>query len=926
LIYETVRQRPEIVSTARYDHRGQLLYAWPSQESRRVARFQAVLSQQTQIQQLISSLGLGLVAEFAFPDQIQALRASLTLPELTLDPLPPDLLARTREGGIVSESEFSTTLCPHPHHDTYLLVTPVHSILGDTGYLVYEINPNQLFQRAFENVIDDIDDSESGQLWVFDSAENEIYETGHSSGNLEEVRQSFDLDGITQSGNQSYEADNTEYETAVVPINAVDNAFTLLVSHDVGEATDAAQGDLLLIFGLAIGAGAFVLTSGGYATNRLMKEATQRRQAEGLRRTSRALLEVSRALNASLDIETVLNRILLELQSLIPFYSASILLHTPEGLEVAAHRGEDEASHQKGVFSIEEARAARQVISGGEPVIINDTSLDERWTPVLGSNIRSWIGLPLRVFDRNVGVLNVNSDQVNYFTREDIELAETLADQASVALQNARRHEQEVKRVEQELIVARGIQNSLQPVTPPEVSNLEIAFRNIASRTVSGDFFQLIPMTNNQLGIVIGDVTGKGMPAALIMAVITTALRDEINRHRDPGELLNILNERLIDRLLQSQMNSALITAIYDPKTRDLAIANAGMVQPYVWQPETGEWDWIDIGGYPLGASQNSNYKSKVINLPPNALLVMFSDGIIEAQNADREFFGFDRLEDLLENIPHSYTADQIRQYILDAVEAHLGDEVNQDDVTIMVLRGLEVEETPEIIEGTATPNPQETASAIIDKAWDGETTYSDPVSMETAAEEVPAHTYHVTANIRDNGTLVTTSNEGYAMPRENVELFLPSTLGYEKVARNAAAAIAREMGFSEDRIEDLMTAVAEACMNAIEHGNLQDNSTSVTVLMSSTSGRLDVRVSDHGRRSIPDPLPPPGNAEQSRGWGIFFIQSLMDEVEISQLPEGGNMVKMTIYLGHDEDEELAELEEYSEPSSDASEWIDQES
>jgi serine/threonine-protein kinase RsbW len=145
--------------------------------------------------------------------------------------------------------------------------------------------------------------------------------------------------------------------------------------------------------------------------------------------------------------------------------------------------------------------------------------------------------------------------------------------------------------------------------------------------------------------------------------------------------------------------------------------------------------------------------------------------------------------------------------------------------------------------------------------------------------------------------------------------------LGFEKIARNAAGALATEMGFSTDRIEDLKTAVAEACMNAIEHGNLEDRATSVNVLLSASQDHIEVRVEDRGRQNIPNPLPPPGGVDKSRGWGMFFIQNLMDEVEITKLPEGGNIVKMTIYLGT---EDASDDEVTDEPSADASEWIEQ--
>jgi serine/threonine-protein kinase RsbW len=132
----------------------------------------------------------------------------------------------------------------------------------------------------------------------------------------------------------------------------------------------------------------------------------------------------------------------------------------------------------------------------------------------------------------------------------------------------------------------------------------------------------------------------------------------------------------------------------------------------------------------------------------------------------------------------------------------------------------------------------------------------------------------------------------------EQVEIFLPSTLGYEKVARNAAEAVAEEMGFSPDRIEDLKTAISEACMNAIEHGNQEDKTTSVTVLLTAAPKQLEIKVADEGLTPMPDKLPPPGRpSEDNRGWGMFFISQLVDEVEITRLPQGGNQVRMVIYL-----------------------------
>jgi serine/threonine-protein kinase RsbW len=130
-----------------------------------------------------------------------------------------------------------------------------------------------------------------------------------------------------------------------------------------------------------------------------------------------------------------------------------------------------------------------------------------------------------------------------------------------------------------------------------------------------------------------------------------------------------------------------------------------------------------------------------------------------------------------------------------------------------------------------------------------------------------------------------------------SVQVHIPSELGYEKVAMEAAAAAAKRMGFSSDRIADLKTAVAEACINAIEHGNQLDASTKVVVVMTLEPERLKVNIADEGRQALPRELPDPGRSKDHRGWGMFLIRRLMDEVEISSEPNGGNQVRMVIYL-----------------------------
>lgn len=785
---------------------------------------------------------------------------------------------------------------------SYLLIAPVITLNENTEFLVYELNMDAIFNETMDLAVEDLHGSSTGQLWVldYDPVSNtylDLYSV-RDAPSVDTIRDAYgneELNTIDSAVAQTYITNRLgneiEREAALVRAESINHPFVFLMSRDQSEATDPVQDELRFITFGTIFAVAVLMMVGFLGTRILVRETTERQQEAGARATARALLEVSRVLNSTLDLDIVLNRILIELENLLPHFSSSILLvgeDADEGLSVAAHRGEDVEAHKR-TFTWEEARAAREVVARGHAVIINDTRYDERWTSIEGEHeVRSWLGLPLKVFNRTVGVLNVNDLAADRFSREDIDLGETFADQASVALQNARLHQMEVKYIEQELNIARNIQESLQPTAAPESDQLEFAFESIAAQQVSGDFFQIIPLVDNQIAAFVGDVSGKGMPAAMVMAVVTTALRDEVSRVRNPGKLLGVLNERLIDRLKQNNMNSALLPVIYDPVTQHISVSNAGMGLPYV-RDVHGEWSEIEIGGYPLGSSETANYGQRSVHFGKDSLIVLYSDGIIEAQSPRGEFFGFERLEKTLKELPKRVTADKAVKRILEAVNRHLGDSAPQDDVTVMVIRSIAEELAPE----PDVPEDDEDLSEFQSTKQSGSSTEWQQKFLSRREALI--------------------ESEGYAMPRENVEVFLPSTLGYEKVARDAAEAIAREMGFSNDRIEDLKTAVAEACMNAIEHGNLEDRSTSVTVLLSAAPDSLEIRVQDRGRQVIPNPLPPPGGTDKSRGWGMFFIQSLMDEVEFTELPEGGNLVKMTIFLGTDEDDHEDEEDDIAE-------------
>jgi|GEM_PF-626553 len=750
----------------------------------------------------------------------------------------------TSRQGEISDIPIETYRVPNRDGGSaLLLIAPVDSANRRIGFVAYELN----LEPILAQILEFISFESPSQLWVLDAVGNPLYQA-LPEPDVDTINEfsATRLFAAREPQRETYSVGDEDFNATFARTQALNQSFVVFLSRSQSEAQQGVTDNVISIFGVSTAAMLAALLLGSVFFRQVNSANRERSIADQRRETARTLLEVSRALNSSLDINAVLQRIMREISSLVEHDSSSVLLLDDDGLRVAASSGDSPESDAPGnVLRLEEARAAREVVANEYPIVINDTAADPRWTSMPGENIRSWMGLPLRVRNQLVGVLNINSNSVGSFMDADVELAEGFADQAGVAIQNAQLHELEVKRIEQELSIARGIQESLLPDQAPVYPYLEIASTSQPASQVSGDYFQFIPLPDGRLGIAIGDVQGKGIPAALMMAVIMTALRDESTRYDNPAELLQALNERLLERMQRNHMNSALTIATYDPRKQEFEIANGGMVQPYLRPPGDDVFDFVQIGGYPLGISGSMKYTTKQLDFGPGSLLVMLSDGVLEAQNKEDDFFGFERIEALLNDIPSDASAGVVLQAIQSAVSEHLGSLAPQDDTTILVIRAAE--ETEE---------------------------------QRTFLENLPP--IGVNPLLDEN--------------QKNIELNLPSILGYEKVAMGTAGALAREIGFDDERVADIQTAVAETCMNAIEHGNSEEVDRFVNVALITSPEAIEIRVQDHGLKQLPKELPPPGQGDM-RGWGLFFMKNLVDHFEINHLPDGQNEVTLICYL-----------------------------
>ncbi|MBN1993132.1 MAG: PP2C family protein-serine/threonine phosphatase [Anaerolineae bacterium] len=233
--------------------------------------------------------------------------------------------------------------------------------------------------------------------------------------------------------------------------------------------------------------------------------------------------------------------------------------------------------------------------------------------------------------------------------------------------------------------IAIELQMSMLPTHSPNYTGFEITGQSIPARDVGGDFYDYHQLANGELAIIIGDVTGKGIPAALLMAVTTGMIDSLIPTAAEPTELLVVATSRLQKHSQRSGLNAACLAAFLK-RSGALCVANAGCIAPIV-RRTSGQVEWLDVFGLPMGVENNLNHYHQVQTiLTPGDMVVFTTDGVVEARNEAEKIFGFEALESIVASGP-SQSAEEMKHYILDRVEAHRGSAEQNDDVTVVVVR-----------------------------------------------------------------------------------------------------------------------------------------------------------------------------------------------------------------------------------------------
>ena len=417
--------------------------------------------------------------------------------------------------------------------------------------------------------------------------------------------------------------------------------------------------------------------------NALLYQETERRALE-----KEVLLEVAKTLSEPLDLEEVIEAILRTLRQVVSYDAAAVYLVNRKtlALEMVSEVGYPEGSED--AFSLQVGQGiVGWVAKHGESVIVPDVIRDGRYVAARAGT-RSELASPLVLKGRTIGVFNLESNVEDAYHEGHLELLGAFASQAAIAIERARltRELLDRRRIEKELAIAREIQQSFLPKQAPRVPKFDLAGSARAHDEVGGDYYDFIDVGDHRLGLAIADVSGKGIPASLLMAGLRMALLAEIRNEFAIRAVMKKVNALLHE----STERHRFVTAFYgvlDYKTSTITFANAGHNPPILRRAD-GSFEHLMDGGVALGVLADAVYDDRPLRLRPGDVLVLFTDGVTEAESPDGEQFGTQRLEQEIERL-YERSAEEIVRGIETAVLDWAGSRGQNDDLTLMAVKRL---------------------------------------------------------------------------------------------------------------------------------------------------------------------------------------------------------------------------------------------
>ena len=398
------------------------------------------------------------------------------------------------------------------------------------------------------------------------------------------------------------------------------------------------------------------------------------------------LYEIGMKLSGTLELDELLKEILNTLHKVIDFSAGGIFLIETERDEVGSVYtvGYDKRYQGKLQLKIGQGLIG-SVAKSGESVIVSDVSKDPRYVNARPKT-KSEVVVPIKLSNKTIGVLNLESDNSGAYDNHTVALLAAFAAQAAISIERTRLHQKIVsgRKIDEQLKVTREIQRSFLPDSNPQIHGYDIAGANIPSEQVGGDYYDFISIVEGQTGIVIGDVSGKGIPASLIMASFRSSLLAEIRNNYSIATICRKVNSLVYESVRAGNF----VTAVYgvlDSKNHIFTFSNCGHNLP-VHIKKIGDVDYLREGGQVMGVSPDIAYEQRPVVLNMGDVIVFYTDGATEVFNSDGVEFGTERLITVVKE-NQNRPAYEILNKIVESVRSFASTSHIYDDITAIVLK-----------------------------------------------------------------------------------------------------------------------------------------------------------------------------------------------------------------------------------------------
>jgi serine phosphatase RsbU (regulator of sigma subunit) len=411
----------------------------------------------------------------------------------------------------------------------------------------------------------------------------------------------------------------------------------------------------------------------------------------------RLLLDISQQISRTIDLQEVVQHLLQSVRSVVDYDAAGIFVlnrNVPFGPDAGTNmiagmatigfdrivRGNDPMLKSgKGIVGY--------VIRTGETVISADVTRNPEYIEGRPQT-RSELAVPIFSNAEVIGALNLESDHLNAFSAADAELLEAFAVAAAISIEKAVLHKQivEKQQMDRQLETARQVQASLLPAHPPMVPGFDIAGLNLPTWDIGGDYFDYLPLPGGRLGLVIADVSGKGLSAALLMATFRAALRTEVRKDLPIPEVIGEVHQTLVD----SMDASRFVTAVYgvlDPESASFTYVNCGHNPPILLHA-AGDHELLPTGRWAIGMFSSRDVSTSTVRLGNGDTLLLYTDGVVEVTDANLVEFGDARLLEVLSRCTERPARDIVRA-LLDETRLYSGRSRFEDDFTLLVIKRL---------------------------------------------------------------------------------------------------------------------------------------------------------------------------------------------------------------------------------------------